>query len=459
MFLKVDTATLTTTRGRKHALLWGDPVEVLEDTGGDTLKVRAHGGVGPMKRSLLVDDLSLLEIYVIDVGQGDAILVRTPDDKWHLVDGGPSWSSGMLDKGAPNFIGWKFAVDLQREVAAFETVVMSHPDLDHYGGLANVLASSFGPKRAGQRPLAAQVTRFLHPGVGRYIDGIGRDGAKVTALLSDKASFENPPRTFGEDFAKLAAGVVATAGDVQRVSRDTRFVPGYETGKPVVMHVLGPVAEADGTVRWLGSQSETINGHSVVLRLDYGKARILLTGDINTVAQEHLLGHVPAAQYAADVVKGCHHGAEDVLPRFFKAMKPRATVISSGDQENYAHPRPAAVGAYGRYGRHSQGERPGEVWPPLVYSTELARSIQLAHVTRVKVQDAVDAIPAGRATVKVTSETAYRQMADSPVATDMIYGLVNVRTDGKRILCATRNERNTTFDVKAFAAGATVPSP
>ncbi len=60
------------------------------------------------------------------------------------------------------------------------------------------------------------------------------------------------------------------------------------------------------------------------MRLDYGKVRILLTGDINAAAQRHLLdNHVDASEFKADVLKACHHGAEDIDSEFTKAVAAR----------------------------------------------------------------------------------------------------------------------------------------
>lgn len=48
---------------------------------------------------------------------------------------------------------------------------------------------------------------------------------------------------------------------------------------------------------------------------------------------------------------------------------------------------------------------------------------------------------------------AYRRLSWLPMATDLVYGLVNVRTDGRRILCATMKEGSSDFDFKVFQAG------
>jgi hypothetical protein len=138
-----------------------------------------------------------------------------------------------------------------------------------------------------------------------------------------------------------------------------------------------------------------------------------------------------------------------------RAMAARATVISSGDNEDYAHPRPRVMGASARYGREARSPR-GELLPPLLYSTELARSVALDFATRVRTRaapqtqfppDALEAMfdttPLGR----------YRPLSWLPMAKDLVYGLVNVRSDGRRILCATMQEGSPDFDVQVFEAG------
>ena len=97
--------------------------------------------------------------------------------------------------------------------------------------------------------------------------------------------------------------------------------------------------------------------------------------------------------------------------------------------------------------------------PPLVYSTELARSVRLAYAASVRVD--LDGEPGGlprtvkpeNTKVKARRTRAkYRSLEHTPLSTDLIYGLVNVRTDGVHILCATMEEKGTDFDVKVFKA-------
>ena len=470
-------------------LLWGDPVHVTGPEEDGFVRARARGRPRPPRdggerpwgwiaAADLQDASALLEIYVIDVGQGDSVLMRTPDDRWHLIDGGVAAERQMTKKGAANFLRWKFLDDLERGAVDLETVVLTHGDEDHYGGLVNVLTGHV-PLRA---PFPVRVGRFYHNGIANFaaapkvgavtpgevaafpIAGqrVRRAGTFVTELLDDAASFRAPPRPLAPRFAPLAALVAQVPAQVARLSRDDGFLPGYAPGESdVTIHVLGPVVEtltsgARG-LRDLGTDGETKNGHSVVLRVDYGDARVLLTGDLNDASQRLLLSYVPAEEFAADVAKACHHGAERVELAFVAAMQARATVISSGDNEVHAHPRPLLMGASARYGRESVSET-GERMPPLLYSTELARSVALCYASGARLRGTGGA-PARRLTVADTElrpdvrGQSYRALTELPIASDLVYGLVNVRTDGRHVLCATMEEAGTEFDVKVFRAG------
>lgn len=462
-------------------LLWGDPLQEIERSGSgatERVKVRARRRTGWLPASAVSEGMGLLEVYVIDVGQGDGVLLRTPhDDAWHMVDAGIRAAEQMTRKGAANFVRWKFIDDLQRERVTLANVVVTHPDADHFGGMIDLFAG----KLPDGRTFGIDVDRFWHCGLGRFKDGdklgalraekraapwpnagfgVKPDGRFIVELLDGKAHFAKPKRAFAADFAELAKGVGSVPKKVSRLSQADGWLPGYApaNGKASI-RVLGPVAEklagGDEGLRWLGSESVTRNGHSVVLRVDYGKARVLLTGDSNTASQCVLLSTLPAAEFAADVAKGCHHGSDDIDLRFVRALAARATVISSGDNEDYAHPRPRILGASARYGREALAPD-GEVLPPLVYSTELARSVGLGFASHARtVAEPRQAFDPQQLEVDFDASPAgsYRRLSRMPMATDLVYGLINVRSDGQRIVCAYMREGSSDFDLQVFQAG------
>jgi hypothetical protein len=380
---------------------------------------------------------------------------------------------------------WKFQDELRQGPVkvSLTNVVVTHPDYDHYGGLLDVFSGKL--KFYDERTYQVEVENFYHSGLARFAaspklgqttegevapfpngsHGIPREGSFITELLDGKDSFRNPPRELSGTFAKYAELVGQVPHNVRRLSYADRYLPGYAPGQSdVIIYVLGPILESFGGgqagLRAFESDSKIVNGHSVILRLDYGQARILLTGDLNLLAQQLLLSYHAEAQFAVDVMKACHHGSEDIYLDFLRAVKARATVVSSGDNEDYSHPRPAIIGASGHYGREARGAK-GEVLPPLVYSTELARSVKLDYASAARVRlrdDGVKLRDVEPKDVEVLAGdwTKYRSLRSAPLSTDLVYGLVNVRTDGQQILCATMLEKGNDFDIKVFKAGVDV---
>jgi beta-lactamase superfamily II metal-dependent hydrolase len=458
-------------------LLWGDPVHVLDDSG-DRVQVKARGREGFLGREELSDE-SLLELYIIDVGQGDGVLVKTPDGKWHLIDAGVENARQMTKKGCANFIRWKFRKDLAEDGVSLENVIVTHPDSDHYGGMENVFSGNVGDGD----DFTVTVAHFYHNGMARFGEspklgsgekgevpefpkegrGISEKGTFIHELLDKKESFSNPGRPFEKSFSGYTGLVASVPVTVNRISNRDGYVPGYGPQEnPVTIRVLGPVLEeyAPGKygLRKFDSDSHTINGHSVVLKIEYGSARILLSGDLHAKAQELLMRYHPASVFMADVFKGCHHGAEDVASGFMQAVCAGATIISSGDDETYSHPRPALMGATGKYSRNIT-DTEGNEQPPLIYSTELARSVKLAYVNKIRVREGSAGgspekeVTPKNAWVRVPEWDGFRSMEKVPVSANLIYGLVNVRTDGTWILCATMREKGVSFDWKVFRAG------
>jgi len=489
-YLKVKSTKMKLFDKKKSiTLIWGDLIHVEDDSTNPAL-VRARGIKGWLSKTLWSKE-KLLELYIIDVGQGDGILMKTPNDKWHLIDAGVANRSQMTKKGTANFLRWKFKYDLRKLKVKLENAVMSHADYDHYGGFINVFSGKLYDVKTGKMYASPafdiEVENFYHPGMAKFkaspklgktkkgetvdfpygYNGIQTKGTFITELLTGKGSFGNPSRPFQTTFKEFADLVATVPQNVKRLSFKNKYLPGYlpSATKPSI-RVLGPILENfDGKqgLRKLGSDSKSVNGHSIILRVDYGDARILLTGDLNRKSQKLLKSYLPDDDFKTDVVKGCHHGSEDVDVEFISAVAARATVISSGDNEDYAHPRPILMGASARYGRESFDEE-NNVMAPLLYSTELARSVKLSYAKKVKVDcdknpnTPMKSLKPSAVKVNATSRANdYRNLQYMPMSVDLIYGLVNIRTDGKEILCATMEEKGSDFDIKVFKAGKDVP--
>ncbi len=232
-----------------------------------------------------------LELHLLDVGQGDAMAVRTPRGRWILVDAGPRWSGG--DAGRRIVIPY-----LRRHGGAVALFVLSHPHDDHAGGAASVLR-------------ALHVPRWWEP-------------AFVTA---------------SPGYTDALQALRETRGQWERVRPGTVFrLDG------VTFTVLAPDSA------WTAAQHDA-NETSVVLRVQFGRHRMLLTGDAERNEEQWLLQHYPAETLRADVLKVGHHGSRtSSTPAFLDAVAPRVALASLGAGNRYGHPAPETVLALLRRG-------------------------------------------------------------------------------------------------------------
>ena len=357
-------------------------------------------------------DRQQLKIFYFDVGQGDATLIEA-EGAIIVIDGGPNQGFHTeLKKRLKSLRAADVAAGLPaRPRLRINAVVVTHFDLDHYAGLTKVLENEnfeFGS--------------IYHNGLPRYdkTDGKDLDLGSVVKHSDGTSSISTDLRGLDSARSLIAAGnfftaagnknkfikfldaAIAAADDgrlddmrllVRRdTSRPVETLP--DTGPDLTIEVLGPVTtKKTGAIRLRAlpssedvtltnphpspSDSHTINGNSVVLRLLYGDNTFLFGGDLNQPSQKYLAAQYPdMTPFRADVNKACHHGASDFDVEYLKAVTPDATVFSSGDNGSHDHPLPDAMGAAAK---HSQGEF------PLVFSTELAREsgssgVKLGHI-------------------------------------------------------------------------------
>ncbi len=412
VFCAVPELKLLKSRTRESAtttVLMGAWMKVVDDTVAEWLKVRAFSKEGWVRVEDTSPDDGYLKIFFVDVGQGDGVLIETPG-KRILVDG------GQYAKNMRNYLtGWKYKwLIASGAKVRLDAIVVSHFDADHFAGLTSIIEND-----------NFEIGTVFHNGIGRFGDtqasrpakynkGIGRTdahgqprGTKSTLLYSSFDSIADAKQLLADgglmvSFRKFLQAIVdanaaGRLGSLKRVTTRMSYLPGFDGADGLSIEMLGPVPLTDTgavTYPWLKDESHTINGHSIVMRLDYGQRSFLLGGDLNTDSEEYLLGTWDPSSFEVDVAKSCHHGSSEFTVDFMKAIKPYGTVFSSGDNENYAHPAADAMGCSGRY---SKGTR------PVLFSTELARS--------------------GQSGKKIH------------------YGLINCRTDGNRIVLAQMYEK------------------
>lgn len=253
-------------------------------------------------RPALAGPPDALELTVLDVGQGDAILVRAPGGSAALIDAGPAYplssGSGWFDAGEQVVVPY-----LKRTgVGRLDVLVLTHPDVDHVGGAGAVLRSL----PVGQ------------------------------VLVSTTAAPE------AHHAAALAAA--AERGVPVRVPREGEIL---RLGEAVAIQVLGPPASPIA-----GSRSDD-NANCVALRVVYRQVAFLLACDLEAVAEERLVDR--GRPLSADVLKVAHHGSRhSTTERFLQAVGPRYAIISAGSGNPFGHPHGEVIGRLQRAG--------AEVW-------------------------------------------------------------------------------------------------
>ena len=225
-----------------------------------------------------------LRITVLDVGQGDCILVQAPGGRTMLVDGG-----GMHGQEASGYdIGHEVVVPalMVRGVRKIDVLVITHPHDDHVGGL---------PAVAEEMP--------------------------VTLALDPMIESES------EAYAALKKALQDGRVPVERVSEGARI----NLGRGIYADVLNPPEPL-----LLGGDSDE-NDNSVVLRLVDGDVTVLLAADIEEVGAARLAGYGEAIH--STILKVPHHGSAGAAqPGFLDAVRPELAVISVGANNPFGHP-------------------------------------------------------------------------------------------------------------------------
>lgn len=231
-----------------------------------------------------------LEVTMIDVGQGECLLIGFPDGRVALADGGglPSIGSGArrparLDIGEDVVSPYLWS----RSIRRVDLLILSHTHDDHMGGVP-ALIRNFGIREiwTGATPPSPQWEALRREALRR--------GVRILAPQG------------GQEFSYGGAR----------------------------LKVLAPPA---------GYTSESPhNNDSLVLRLAYGRHSFLLTGDIDRQVEEELGGS--GSLEPASVLKVAHHGSRSSSSAdFLNAVRPVFALVSAGLDNPYGNPHPAVV--------------------------------------------------------------------------------------------------------------------
>ncbi|HUV05327.1 MAG TPA: ComEC/Rec2 family competence protein [Armatimonadota bacterium] len=241
--------------------------------------IAALVALGPEHRGSSPPD-GRLEVHFLDVGQGDCILLQTPDGRNVLIDAGDRDSAEDVVRYLD-----------RHGVDRIDLLVITHPHMDHIGGLPRVLE------------------RF---GVSQVID----------------AGYPHGSQTYKEVLSSFQARRI----DYRRGSAYQR----PQVSKSVSLDIIWPADD------YVPSGEAALNNGSVVVRATYGDVSLLLPGDIQSEAEDRILA--ARRELQSTILKVAHHGSqESTSNEFLQVVWPQYAVISVGAENQYGHPGRAVL--------------------------------------------------------------------------------------------------------------------
>lgn len=283
----------------------------------------------------LLTERGIGTVSFLNVGQGDAALVRTPTGKHLLIDGGGTVSfrkagEGWKERRDPYEVGRKTVVPLlkKRGVHRLDSIIISHEDTDHIGGLSAVIEE-------------IPVGRILFNGT-----------------LKSSPSAE---KLFRLALQRGIPLVPVFEGDV------------FELDAASKLTILAPDRPDQADQVQLAEEQ---NGLTVVALLNIYRWSFLFTGDMGMAEEQELLKQIqsppqmpgsPVERFLAsphvDVLKVAHHGSKNSSSAdWLELLQPTAAVISAGKNNIYGHPHPLVLERLGGTGaKILRTDRNGEI--------------------------------------------------------------------------------------------------
>ena len=267
-----------------------------------------------------------MRVHVLDVGQGDSILIISPEGKVVLIDAGDQTR------------GKTVVEDLKRyNVQQIDYLIATHTHPDHIGGMDDVLKNT-------------KVLNVLHNDIpppevvaNEAADKKQEDAKKQPGRKA--AAKAPPPKKQGKTtelptvkaYNEYKSTVEQSGAQFRKLAPDEKI----DLGGGCILTVLAPQPPFF-TREQMKAGGNELNANSLVMRLDYGEFSMLLAGDAEAQTEDRLLSK--DLNLAATVLKVAHHGSKyATTENFVKRVKPQAAIISASEFNRYGHPAPSVL--------------------------------------------------------------------------------------------------------------------
>jgi competence protein ComEC len=240
-----------------------------------------------------------LTITHLDVGQGDAAVIRTPTGRTILIDAGGELEHGNGPASNAERVGARIVLGylLRTGVRRVDLMILTHPHGDHVGGAAPII------------------------------------NAMPVGMIFDSGQAYS-----GRAYRDAMAAAHTHSVPIVIARRGMR----WSSGDGVTLDVLAP------SMPFLADTGDDINENSIVVILRYRKYRELFMGDAGEASEAHLLAtDATVDDLRADVVKVGHHGSRYAsTAAFVAAVHPRLALISVGRHNTFGHPAAATIASW-----------------------------------------------------------------------------------------------------------------
>lgn len=233
----------------------------------------ATAGAADVNASIAFQD-DALSVIVLDVGQGNAVIIRTPNGSTMLVDAGERDQSQRL-------LGYLEELGVEK----IDALIGTHPHSDHIGGMQTVIQN--------------------YPVTSIYMPRAENESKTYINLLTE----------IRERNMKVK---ITKGGTEQTIVLDPE----------VEVRILAP----------LDDQYEKLNNYSIVLRLQYGEKSILLPADAEKLSEKEMIEKEKSLLASDVLLLGHHGSSTSSSKVFLQAVHPSAAIISCGIDNDYGHP-------------------------------------------------------------------------------------------------------------------------